>query len=516
MAKIKKLNPETGQKEWVDTSGTIERSGGSAADQFSGNFSYIKDEKTGSFTPKPVASEVSVLSTESARNTLKTAMNDQNQDQARITNSREQAKLNAGTTADARNNSSVKGYTLEEAKTLGIDLNSATFDQKTGTFYPTTQPVLTDEQKREQELSSSYDADLKEIDNTFDSYSDMLDDEEQQIVSSIRGIYRQIADEQRDANKRQLASFQNFGIREGGSRYAGEVQQGILNAEERAGLARIQEIAVKEASEIAAAKKASAEKKWEYFMKKRDEIKTLRDKRQEEINKLRDAALERKKKSDDAKIKASRDNAIANLISQGVTDPKKILNFLNYDESGNETGDFTIKEVSDAVKMLIPKPAGSGAGNKITLSEARSQGLPLSVVGMSEVEIAASFDSENVPSWFREKAESEGQASLRDETLSRLWGQYRDVYLNNKKGSFTREGEYGTGRLNYGEQKKPMAYETTAENNKARAIDYFKSAYGDAVDEETLNTLAEYVVMYTNSGMSYEEAVDEVVKQATE
>ena len=50
-------------------------------------------------------------------------------------------------------------------------------------------------------------------------------------------------------------------------------------------------------------------------------------------------------------VEPSRQNAILDLMKQGVIDQDTILNYLNYDEQGNKVGDFTAEEV----KALQPK-----------------------------------------------------------------------------------------------------------------------------------------------------------------
>jgi hypothetical protein len=44
-------------------------------------------------------------------------------------------------------------------------------------------------------------------------------------------------------------------------------------------------------------------------------------------------------------IEQSRMAAVQGLVEQGITNPEEIMNYLNYDEEGNEVGDFTMEEV---------------------------------------------------------------------------------------------------------------------------------------------------------------------------
>lgn len=52
----------------------------------------------------------------------------------------------------------------------------------------------------------------------------------------------------------------------------------------------------------------------------------------------------------DPVIAESRKNTVWSLYNQGVTDPTRILNQVNYDQNGNMVGDFTIDEVQKLVK----------------------------------------------------------------------------------------------------------------------------------------------------------------------
>ncbi len=52
------------------------------------------------------------------------------------------------------------------------------------------------------------------------------------------------------------------------------------------------------------------------------------------------------------KIQASRDSAISGLMKQGITDPKQMLDYLNFDDSGKQIGDFTASEIADTLKSF--------------------------------------------------------------------------------------------------------------------------------------------------------------------
>jgi hypothetical protein len=70
-----------------------------------------------------------------------------------------------------------------------------------------------------------------------------------------------------------------------------------------------------------------------------------------------------KKEEDDEKAKkagqvtASREGAVLGLINQGINDAGQLLDYLNYDDEGNLTGDFSIEEVT-GVLDAIQSPRG--------------------------------------------------------------------------------------------------------------------------------------------------------------
>lgn len=61
---------------------------------------------------------------------------------------------------------------------------------------------------------------------------------------------------------------------------------------------------------------------------------------------------DRQTKAQAGLITASREGAVIDLFNQGVQDAATMLNYLNYDQGGNLTGDFTLKEVSDILDKI--------------------------------------------------------------------------------------------------------------------------------------------------------------------
>lgn len=92
------------------------------------------------------------------------------------------------------------------------------------------------------------------------------------------------------------------------------------------------------------------------------------------------------------------------------------------------------KPIQDQLKIyksgVAPKSTTAPTTNKITISEAKASGLPLSVVGQSEADIVNSLSKSDIPQWFIDKSKTEGVAPTAD-----TWNTYRQ----------TVSGDFGLG-----------------------------------------------------------------------
>lgn len=80
----------------------------------------------------------------------------------------------------------------------------------------------------------------------------------------------------------------------------------------------------------------------------------------------------------------------------------------------NKDGTYTTTKVGQPNAPKAPATA------KITISEAKSSGLPLSVVGQTEEDIVNSLAEPKIPQWFVDKSKSEGISPT-----DQLWNDYR-------------------------------------------------------------------------------------------
>lgn len=394
-----------------------------------------------------------------------------------------------------------------------------------------------------------YNSRLEEIANDFVNYSVDEDPAFQLKAQSIKNQFDILRKETEKVNAQREKTFQTLGYRLGTTQYSGFTQLGILGEELNQANQRIAEVNVQEAEAISAARTAYQTGKYAEFEKKMKALQDIRDTKDKTLTEYNQKLADVIKTTRETTVQASRDSAVAGLLSQGVTDPAQILDYLNYDEDGNQVGDFTAKEVKDALKNLSPegnydklssdvrdyfilrdnnslpeaisalpegqqmgafiqymkqksKTSSGGTANAITLSEARTNGLPLSTVGMSENEILQSFNSDVPPKWFIDKMQNElgslASGSYADNSshldVNGMWKQYREEYLSS-----------------FGE--KSVKGEATDYTDRAKQ--YFVDSF-EGVDDATAQTLADQVQLLIDGGSTYAKAVEEVTKQVSE
>ncbi len=376
----------------------------------------------------------------------------------------QKSKENAIT--DARN---VGGLTPEEISGLGGDVKNYDFHAASGLYVP---------KGTEGGISGllNVSPDEQAINTAFDAQKGLLDASTQNVIKSITDLYGERKQALQQQNTNATESFRNLGLRTGMARYSGGSFKGMLNSVEQSGLQRLTNLASEEAGKIAEAERARTNGEYTLFAKKRDEVTALKKEKATTIEKLRTEAVKENQKIKDTTIRSSRDSAIAGLLQQGISDPSQMLDYLNFDQQGNRTGDFTIKEVTDSLKALSPdgdlknlsattrdffilkghnqlpaditalpedqqlmayvksqksvSTSGKLSTNKITLSEAKSKGLPLSTVGMSEQDIADTLQEPTAPHWFTEKMQNEaGSVSLDPSVVETTWEKYRQNFM---------------------------------------------------------------------------------------
>lgn len=101
-------------------------------------------------------------------------------------------------------------------------------------------------------------------------------------------------------------------------------------------------------------------------------------------------------------------------------------------------------------EILNGKPT-SGVTNGLTISEAKSLGLPLSLIGKSEQEFFAELTSDTPPDWFIEYIESQKRQNLLPDVVEELWQTFRQNTINKFSGgdSFSDSSSQTSDTLDY-------------------------------------------------------------------
>lgn len=252
------------------------------------------------------------------------------------------------------------GYSVQEAKG-GVP----TWLQQKPDGTASVTPQSSEEQDF-QNIKTQADNDLLKLRN-FESelsndpvLANILSNVSQQWESRIRGAEQSVAS--------RNAAMQTAGFRLG-ARYGGGSAgptAGIISAEERAGMEKISDLLAQKNSALAEARSAYETKKWDRYVKLVEiSEKKLADSK-EAIAALNKVTAEENKKIRDREIQATRDGAIAGLLNQGITDPKEMIDLLNYDEDGNQIGDFTSEELKKTLENFDKQIGGEGSVEKLS------------------------------------------------------------------------------------------------------------------------------------------------------
>lgn len=174
-------------------------------------------------------------------------------------------------------------------------------------------------------------------------------------IKGIESLYDTRIKDMEDINNRRGQSMKTLGIRIG-SRWtggAGGVFGGIIAEEERQAVNRISELEAEKQNSITGAQNAARENNWKVYSEMVDQAEKSYKEQLDNVKKMNEKLVENNKKIKDQKIKASRDSAVSDLISQGITDPTEILDMLNFYEDGTSTGgDFTIEEIDKVIESI--------------------------------------------------------------------------------------------------------------------------------------------------------------------
>lgn len=148
------------------------------------------------------------------------------------------------------------------------------------------------------------------------------------------------------ANNSKEADITMGLLSSGSTKYAASTP-GLMTTEQKGLAMNIASINAEENSILADAKAAHDNQDFQILQKKLDLLETKRKEKQALADKLNESVAADNKTTQAANAQAARDNSVATLVSQGVTDPNTLLQTLN---TGG--GNYSADEVSKTLKAL--------------------------------------------------------------------------------------------------------------------------------------------------------------------
>jgi hypothetical protein len=262
------------------------------------------------------------------------------------------------------------------------------------------------------------------------------------------------------------------------SRYSPQSAANLTKMKANSDVQALMELHNKENTAIATAETAKQNKDYQLLQQQVKVIQGVRNQKATLAKQIGANLIKENNTAAKAKVKASRDAAVVSLVGQGITDPQDLLGYLNYDNAGNQTGDFTAEEITKTLKNIAPagdtaglsgnvknfyalKSTGRLPGNisslpedhqlysylqylhnatkissgnpkapstkKLTLSEVQSLGLPTALIGESEKSILESFSQEHPPEWFMHRLVAE---QGNDNYADTKWQEFQKAHIN--------------------------------------------------------------------------------------
>lgn len=209
-------------------------------------------------------------------------------------------------------------------------------------------------------------------------------------VNSIQRSYADLAARMQERDQATTNGVNNSLLLAGSSRYAPVSSAGVLDVKTRADMQDLADLQDQENQKIASVKEAQSSQNYQLLARRLDELDKLRSDKQSLAKSIATDMQTKNKTLRDQAVQSSRDNTIAGLVEQGVTEPSKILNMLNEYDNGTSTGgNFTADEVSKALTAIQKNTGqtsleklGGGVGTFYTLKN--NGQLPADIASLPE------------------------------------------------------------------------------------------------------------------------------------
>lgn len=96
-------------------------------------------------------------------------------------------------------------------------------------------------------------------------------------------------------------------------------------------------------------------------------------------------ALQSRLATEPQNFEATRQAAIVNLVSQGITDPTQIFNAINFDEQGNQVGDVTVSEIQGVLEFVNTGQLSPKEQRELTKAEEVAENARVRSVNQADV-----------------------------------------------------------------------------------------------------------------------------------
>lgn len=231
--------------------------------------------------------------------------------------------------------------------------------------------------------SSQTSQEDNQINNLMASMMANTDAQSALAIQNIKQQYDQLRQQQKASNQQAESNVKNALLQAGvtgvGSsyQYAPVSSQGIMSAQINYGLQQIQKLDSQEQIAIAQVQAAAQSQNFQVMQSQLENLYKIKQDKQDAIAAQQKALEDANQKAQEEQYNNSIENAIAQLYSNGTTDPSQILGALN--DAGvsvsSDTVAKTLKNISinggvdnaKAVSDMIIKAAGQGAPQNLLI-----------------------------------------------------------------------------------------------------------------------------------------------------
>lgn len=197
-------------------------------------------------------------------------------------------------------------------------------------------------------------------------------------VAAIEGRFDERRAQQERSNAQNLAAVKQALNLGGSSRYAPISSQGIVGAAEAAGIRNLSALDAEERDLVSQARQAQAANDYRLLEQKLNILEGVRSQKAEAMSELSTTMQE-------TQMASERDGMIAELVSQGITNPVEI-----FQQISDQGFPISLKQISESLSYITPKGSATGGFKWDT-----KQVGPLLGMGFSMSDVQAMQDDLN-------------------------------------------------------------------------------------------------------------------------